>query len=328
MSSAVWTRRRERGSSLLIRFMIWLTRTGGWPIARVLLYPISAYFFLRPGSARAASRDYLRRVLSRPATWGDQFRHIFVFSCVLLERVLLWSGQIGRFHLNVIGLDHLTEALKAERGCIMLGSHLGSFDVLRAFGRDSPVPVRPLMYRFNSGPFTHLLEQLDPHVPTQIIEIGAPDSMLQVRDALTRGEIVGVLADRAPSLTVPDRKSIRAPFLGDWAPFPTGPFTLVRHLGVPSLLFFALRTGPCRYELRFEPFTPTNDLSETIALFAARLEQQCRAHPFNWFNFYLFWELAPPASNPARIGLPAAVQPPGGGPGPAAQSFATGPAPD
>ena len=29
---------------------------------------------------------------------------------------------------------------------------------------------------------------------------------------------------------------------------------------------------------------------EWVARFAASLEERCRAHPFNWFNFYPFWE--------------------------------------
>jgi predicted LPLAT superfamily acyltransferase len=36
--------------------------------------------------------------------------------------------------------------------------------------------------------------------------------------------------------------------------------------------------------------TRQQDLSHAIARYAASLETVCRAHPFNWFNFYTFWE--------------------------------------
>ena len=36
---------------------------------------------------------------------------------------------------------------------------------------------------------------------------------------------------------------------------------------------------------------------DQMARYAARLEQHCRAAPFNWFNFYDFWG-APPGSPP------------------------------
>ena len=53
-------------------FAIWLIRTIalrlGRGVARVLLYPIALYFFLRRAHERTASRAYLSRVLDRPVT--------------------------------------------------------------------------------------------------------------------------------------------------------------------------------------------------------------------------------------------------------------------
>ena len=62
------------------------------------------------------------------------------------------------------GCEAVTEMVNAGRGCILLGSHLGSFDVLRAFGRTAPVRVSPVMFRRNSGHLTRLLERLDPEL--------------------------------------------------------------------------------------------------------------------------------------------------------------------
>ncbi|HSU05230.1 MAG TPA: acyltransferase, partial [Acetobacteraceae bacterium] len=233
MTTIPWHHRKERGSVALTRFMIWLALGGGSAIVRLLLYPITAYFFLRPGPARAASREYLRRALARPVTRIDRFRHIFVFASVLLDRVLLLANRCDSLHLDVTGLNNLTTALAAGRGCILLGSHLGSFDVLRAFGRGSPVPVRALMHRDNQGACSRLLEQLDPALQDHIIQTGTGESMLRVREALARGEIVGVLADRAQPGGRAGRKSLAVPFLGQPATFPTGPFLLIRHLDAP-----------------------------------------------------------------------------------------------
>ena len=65
------------------------------------------------------------------------------------------------------------------------------------------------------------------------------------------------------------------------------------------MLFYGIRTGPRRYTVQFEPFadritlhraTRSADLEAWVARFAASLEKRCRAYPFNWFNFYPFWE--------------------------------------
>ena len=62
-----WQNRPEGGG----RFALWLIRSialyGGRPLARVILYPITLYFYLRRGPEREASRRFLERVLHEKA---------------------------------------------------------------------------------------------------------------------------------------------------------------------------------------------------------------------------------------------------------------------
>ncbi|MBW8075945.1 MAG: acyltransferase, partial [Metallibacterium scheffleri] len=95
MNSA-WQGRREGGGW----FALWLIRCiglrGGRPPARLLLYPITLYFFLRRGPERRASRAYLARVLGRPARTRDVLRHFHAFAATTLDRVfLLARGERG-----------------------------------------------------------------------------------------------------------------------------------------------------------------------------------------------------------------------------------------
>jgi predicted LPLAT superfamily acyltransferase len=275
--------------------MVWITRTLGWHVGQALLVPITVYFFLASPQARAASRDYLVRVLGRPATRIDIVRHLFTFASVILDRVFLLSGQLRGYHVDVQGLQNLTRILDRGSGCILFGAHIGSFDVLRSIGRDAPVRVRPLMYRRHWGATTSLLEALDPALAAAIIEIGRPDTMLRVQNSVAKGEIVGILADRAAG----EGRFVQVPFLGSPASFPAGPFVVAGLLAVPVVLFYGIRTGPRRYRVQFEPFadrlllrraTRQQDLADAIARYAASMEAVCKAHPFNWFNFYPFWQ--------------------------------------
>jgi len=229
-----------------------------------------------------------------------------------MDRLFLLSGRTRAFRIEVEGLQHLTSATAGGRGCLLFGAHFGSFEVLRAFGRGSPVPVRALMHRGTPGHYSRLMEELDPGSRHDIIETGSPEAMLRVRDSLGRGEIVGILADRADD----PRKSVEVPFLGAPARFPTGPAILASALGIPVVLFFGIRRGPRYYAVRFEPFadritlSPEDraaDLRLWVARYAERLEAQCREYPLNWFNFYRFWDLRPHDS-PAPIRSPAAVR--------------------
>lgn len=304
MTGSAWSLRTERGSASLVRLMVWLTLGLGWPVGQALLYPITAYFFLFSRGARRASHRFLARVLERPATVRERFRHLFTFSCVLLDRLFLLSNRLQGFRIDVTGLEHVTVALAQGRGCVLLGSHLGSFEVLRAFGRRAPVPIRVLMYRSNAGSYSRLVEPLDPTLRDAIIEIGTPEAMLLVRESLARGEMVGILADRAPD----GQKMVTLPFLREPAAFPTGPLALCASLGVPVALFFGIHIAPRHYDVQFEPFadrivvkraTRTEDITDWVRRYVGRLEAFCRAYPFNWFNFYDFWDTAsPPSSRP------------------------------
>ncbi|MGH7122495.1 MAG: acyltransferase [Acetobacteraceae bacterium] len=290
-----WTARRERGGALLPWLMLWIMRNLGWSAGQLLLYPITAWFYVTSAGARAASREYLCQVLGRPARQRDVIRHLFTFACVILDRVFFLAGRTADYEITVQGLEAITRLADAGSGCVLLGSHLGSFDVLRAFGRNAPVRVRPVMFRGNMGYVSGLLEALDPELRRDVIEIGSPGAMLQVRECVERGEIVGFLADRTP---FPGRMVV-ARFLGRNTEFPSGPLVVASAVGAPVVLFYGVRTAPRRYLIRFEDFAERIELprgrrdaalQRWIDAYSERLAAACLAYPFNWFNFYPFWK--------------------------------------
>jgi len=311
--TAAWAAQRERGSAALLRAALWCVMLAGWPLGRLLLLPITAWFLATSRPARTASRGYLRAALGRPARTRDVARHFHTFACAVLDRVFLLSGRLRGFSIATEGLEHVTAILASGRGCILLGAHLGSFEVLRSVAQTCPVPVWALMFRRNHGALTTLLDRLAPDLRNNILEIGDHSSMIRAHECVERGEIVGILADRSPT----GHRQVQAPFFGRPAAFPSGPFILASTLAAPVVLFHAVRTGPRRYAVRFEPFADrvvlrrshrSADLNAYAARYAAALEQACRAHPFNWFNFYPFWDLAdadaPPAVPAAALGAP------------------------
>ncbi|MBS0561257.1 MAG: hypothetical protein JSR21_14515 [Proteobacteria bacterium] len=304
---ALWSERPERGSAALVSVMAFLSLRLGWGAARLLVGPIAIYYLFAAPEAREASRRFLARALGRAPTWAERFRHLRTFADVLLDRLFLLAGRDAGFRIEVEGLEALTAALDASagRGVLLFGSHLGSFEALRAFGRTSPVPVRATMYRANAGAYTRMMERLDPALAREIIEIGTPDSVLRMQEVLARGEMVGLLADRLPPAQGSRagaggrRRARPVPFLGDPAPFPTAPFVLAARLGVPAVLFFGIRTGPRAYRIAFATLSadPAREAPDSLlARYVAALEARCRAHPFNWFNFHDVWAPAPSVS--------------------------------
>ena len=301
----IWSAQPERGSARITAAAVWLALHGGRALAPLLIWPATAWFLATSGVCRAASRDYLRRALDRRPGLPDVARHFHSFAAAVLDRVLLLGGRESAFAIETEGLDHVLAVIERGQGCILLGAHLGSFEVLRSLARRAPVPVWALMYRRNSGALTPLLDRLAPDLHARVLEIGDTASMIRARECVERGEIVGILADRAPA----GHRMVTVPFFGEDAAFPSGPFVLANTLAAPVILFHAIRTGPWRYHVRFEPFldrvvlrraSRAADLRAVIAAYAAALEAACRRHPYQWFNFFPFWE-PPPHADPAPI---------------------------
>jgi predicted LPLAT superfamily acyltransferase len=290
-----WLEQPERGSRLAMRLLAWLTLKLGRPLTRLLLHPICLYFVLFSPRARRASLDYLRRVLGRRAGLRDVWRHYHAFASTVHDRIYLLAGRYDYFDVTLSAPPEVLALLRAGRGCILLGSHLGSFEILRARGfADRVPPVNVLMHLGNAGKINSVLDRLAPALAARVIPPGDPASLLRVRECLARGELVGMLGDRLWR----NERSCSCAFLGARARFPLGPLLLAGLLEAPVVLFFGLYRGGRRYELRLEPFAETIPLvpggrdaavQPWVERYVARLEHHCRAAPYNWFNFYDFW---------------------------------------
>ena len=304
-----WRRRAERSSPRVMRFMVWLSLTLGRRASRVVLYGIAAYFTLFAPAARRASRDYLRRVLGRPARLGDGFRHVLSFATVIHDRVYWLRGRHGLFDVRISGAEHVAALRQAGRSIVFMGAHFGSFEALRALGEGYGLNLRMLMYPANAQMLTQTLAAINPALAAQVIAIGQPDALLRVREHMDSGGCVGFLADRlldedgAHGPGGGKGKALAIGFLGGQAAFPAGPFRLAALLRAPVVFMAGAYLGGNRYHLHFAPIADFADIPaggrdaaihQAMHCYAGLLQAQCRQAPWNWFNFYDFWQAAPP----------------------------------
>jgi predicted LPLAT superfamily acyltransferase len=289
-----WVARPERSNTLAMRFMAWVARSLGRPAARLLLYPICLYFLAFSPKARAASRKYLAKALDRDPTLADCYRHFLTFAATILDRVFLLKDQFSRFDVRVHGAEIIDELATAGKGCVLLGAHFGSFEIVRSGGRARGLKVSMVMYEENARKVGAVLEALNPDLQSEIIPLGRVDSILEVEAALARGEVVGMLADR----TLKGRGTVSCHFLGEQALFPTGPIRVAAMLKRPIALMFGLYRGGNRYEIHIERFADLTQadgrerdpgIESLMRRYSGRLEYYCRLAPYNWFNFYDFW---------------------------------------
>jgi predicted LPLAT superfamily acyltransferase len=290
-----WAARFERGNATVKRWGVRLALALGRPAARMLLYPVTAYFLAVSPADRAVSRQFLRRALGREPGVADVFRHFHAFASILLDRVYLLSGQYAGFDTHMHGEEVVQAVLQSGKGCLLLGAHLGSFEIVRFAGRQAGAPpVSLVMYEDNARALRAALDAVNPAYAMQVIPLGKFDSMLQVESALEAGGFVGMLADR----TIQGEGTIACPFLGAPARFPAGPFRIAAMLRRPVVLMLGLYRGGKRYDIHFEMIADLSAtgrgereraVEEALRQYVARLEHHCRVAPYNWFNFYDYW---------------------------------------
>jgi predicted LPLAT superfamily acyltransferase len=279
--SGQWRDRPERGTVGLKRLIVWLALHAGRRFCRVLIVPVCIYFLFAAPVERRASREFLGRALGRPATWGDGFRHLYAFAATLLDRVFLLHGRHRDLDVKVTNAHYFEEAIASGRGCLLLGSHLGSFEMMGVVGGiERGLTINMVMHLKDSNVLRDLIHGGAGAVPYRVIPLGHPESMLRVKECLERGEVVGILADRVYG----EEATQRIAFLGAPARFSMSPFRLARITRAPVVSVFGLYHGGNRYEILFEPIAAPDPVP-----YVAILERQARGHPYNWFNFYDFW---------------------------------------
>ena len=126
---------------------------------------------------------------------------------------------------------------------------------------------------------------------------------LEMLQALRDGTVLALQGDRPM-----DSHVVRVPFLGREASFPVGPFMLAAVSRAPLIATFSLQVAPATYRFFAEPplqlsFRSGSGREEQLRVwveqYVLKLEALTRQHPYQWFNFYDYWDAVPPS--PLRV---------------------------
>lgn len=282
-------------------FLALIRHVGLWS-AYVLLTPVVFYFlFFAPKSAKA-SYDYLRRIgyggKSGMTRLVAVYKHLYSFGKTLLDRVAIIWGDTSKFNIELEGESYLRNGIDEGKGLIIISAHFGNWEaaanLLGSFGS----PVNVVAYEGEAARIRKLFTRaLENKVFTIISLDGSPDVSFQILNALNRGEIVAMHADRLLESSLP--RAVQVPFLGRPAYFPVGPHAIAAASGAPLIHTFAMRRKTYCY--RFRAYPPqhlsfagrserTDQYRKWVELFVHRLEENLIEYPLQWYNFYDFWK--------------------------------------
>ncbi|MBY6064342.1 acetyltransferase [Pseudidiomarina sediminum] len=305
-----WAKKEERGSYWGIVFILRAYKYGGHWLMRLVLAPVILYFFLTGGDARRASLSYLQRLhqfsgpaspFARAPNWRNSLRHFWQFGLASLAKTDAWIGRIQRTDVQNCGNTLFQDLEQRSEGGILIGSHLGNLEVARAIASSSySKRMNVLVFTEHAQAFNRALQELNPSVAIDIIQVTSIDMALAIRlrERVDQGEFVVIVGDR---VSVTDAsQSVQHDFLGVPAPFAIGPWVLASVLECPVYLLFCLRrTEDAGFDLHLDLLTtqlklPRRErqqaIQEVLSRYVAKLEMLCQRYPYQWFNFYSFWQ--------------------------------------
>jgi KDO2-lipid IV(A) lauroyltransferase len=264
-----------------------------------------AYWILR--GRRQVALDNLALVYGDtlpPAARATLARRSFEhLGMTAMECCRLFFGPADRLLTRVRGrgTEYLGEAMARGRGIFFLTGHFGNWELLAAThglaGFGLSVVVRPLDNPYLDSVIARARQR------SGLRAISKREAVQGVREALARGECIGILLDQDAG-----RDGVFVPFLGRPASTSRALAVLALKTRAPVVPAFIHRLPDGGHELVLDPEIPlaiTGDLDHDIdvntARFTEAIERHVRAHPEQWFWVHRRWKSQPGMSRePAR----------------------------
>jgi predicted LPLAT superfamily acyltransferase len=287
-------------------FLVWVHRVLGRVPFLVCLYPVVLYHWAAKPQARAASLEYLQRLqathgsLGTAPGWRHTLRHFLSFADTILDKTLALSGRYRFERLRFVGREPVVEMIQAGQGGVFVTAHIGCLELCQASAEHQRgLKLNVLVHTAHAARFNRMLKRLDPHSSVQLLqvtEVNAATAVL-LAQKVAQGEFVAIAGDRVP-VRGSASATTQAMFLGHEAPFPAGPYVLASLLKCPLWSMACVREGG-GHTVVFERLAervelPRGRRAEAIAVYAAefacRLEALVARSPYDWFNFFSFWQ--------------------------------------
>lgn len=185
----------------------------------------------------------------------------------------------------------LQEALKGNRGCLLLTGHLGNFEIAARWITARGHELIALAREARDPGTTDLMTRLRQRSGIQVVSLG--QSLRPVLAGLKRNACVAIICDQ-------NAADVFVPFFGRPTGTVDGPARIALKMGTPMLFFCCVRDGKGGYRIETHGLyraEPTGDAQADIVRVMTevnrRLEAMIRAHPEQWLWFHDRWKSSP-----------------------------------
>lgn len=278
---------KTRGGIGGYKVFVFLIKTFGLNTAYFILAFVSSYYVVAAPKATRSIYTYLRKIhnFGRIKSAAGIFRSYYVFGQTLIDKVAIGSGLRSKFKYTFDGHRNLEKL--SDTGGIILSAHLGNWEVAGFLLSDLNLKTNVLMYQAEHEQIKNFLKAVMTEYQMKIIPLNEDLShIFKLNEVLQKREVVCIHGDRY----LEGSRIVLKEFMGHKAYFPLGPFTIVKKLGAPSTFAYAFRGKNKTYALSATPhLQPGLNPEELLDRYIDLLETKIRQYPYQWFNYYDFW---------------------------------------
>lgn len=241
-------------------------------------------------------RQAFGEVLDEKACRGicrKNFRH--------LARVALEIPSLGRLskdnldqYVSFCGVDHLFQALRRDRGVLILASHFGNWELMAVAFSIRYRPVHLVVRPVDHPVLDRLISRVRCLGGNRLIP--KKRAIRRIMKALSEGGIVGILLDQ----NVDWYEGVFVPFLGRLACTSKSLSVIAMRTGSPVVPAFNKRQADGRYRITFLPEIELStsgeflaDVEENTARFNRCVEKYVLSDPEQWFWVHQRWKTRP-----------------------------------
>ena len=210
-------------------------------------------------------------------------------------RVSVTEAAALQDRLKGTGWDNLDKAFERGKGVLLVGIHLGNWEVAGAALASSGYKINAVSETVGNEHINRLAIDLRARLGIELIPMEY--ALKRVYKALRRNEAVGLVTDRP----LPTDEGVPVEFFGRQIPWPAGPATLALRTGASIVTGYLVRNADDDYVGEIYPpleFEVTGELERDVQFITQRIvslqEDVIRRYPDQWYMFRRMW---PPESD-------------------------------
>ena len=184
------------------------------------------------------------------------------------------------------GIDNLGKGLKRGKGLILVGAHLGAWEIAGPYLASRGYPL--FVVAESKGPgmrFFNFYRKYREKFGPEVIRLEEKNIAINILSLLKKNKVIPLIADRDISGT---GRVFR--FFGKNVKLPIGPAYISKKSGAPICIGFMVRKERGYYGYIFPPIYPENESIEGLMQKIINVfEREITKYPDQWFVFERVW---------------------------------------